>query len=117
MRAIARRRDTYTPEVIELMDLTLNCSLHELSCRGRTVALSSKEFQIMELFMTNPRVIISGERFITHIWGWEDNVDMGVVWAHISNLRKKLAQIESNGQVYGNSGNRGRRNQGCADLV
>ena len=117
VRAMARRRDTYTPEVIELMNLTLNCSLHELSCRGRTVALSSKEFQIMELFMTNPRVIISGERLITHIWGWEDNVDMGVVWAHISNLRKKLAQIESNGQVYGNSGNRGRRNQGCADLV
>lgn len=99
---MARRRDTYTPKVIELMDLALNCSLHELSCRGRTVALSSKEFQIMELFMTNPRVIISGERPITHIWGWEDNVDMGVVWAHISNLRKKLAQIESNGQVYGN---------------
>ncbi|MBQ9116179.1 MAG: helix-turn-helix domain-containing protein, partial [Clostridia bacterium] len=43
----------------------------------------------------NSTVLLSADRIITHVWGWEANVDMSVVYVHISNIRKKLEQIGS----------------------
>ena len=57
--------------------------------------LSRKEFQITEMMMQQPHTIISTEQFMTHIWGWDANVDTSVVWVHISNLRKKIAAIKA----------------------
>ena len=44
----------------------------------------------MEMLMQNPNAVITAEQLITHIWGWDTNVDTSVVWVHISNVRKKL---------------------------
>lgn len=44
----------------------------------------------MEMLMQNTGIIITAEQLITHIWGWDTNVDTSVVWVHISNIRKKL---------------------------
>ena len=96
VRAMARRRDTYTPEVIELMDLTLNCSLHELSCRGRTVALSSKEFQIMELFFQNPGVALVRDKILEGVWGKNYFGDVKIVDVNIRRLRMKVEDEPSN---------------------
>lgn len=90
VRAMLRRKDNYTPDLLKLGKLVLNCSTQELMLDAKTQKLSGKEFQVLEMMMRNPRVIITTEQFITHIWGWETGVDTGVVWVHISNLRKKL---------------------------
>ncbi len=90
IRAMLRRKDNYTPELLRMGSLVLNCSTHEISVGEETRKLSGKEFQVLEMLMRNPRVIITTEQFITHIWGWETSVDTSVVWVHISNLRKKL---------------------------
>ena len=95
LRAMLRRGDTYTPDLLTFRDVVLNRSTYELSCGGRVQNLSGKEFQVLEMLMQNPRVIITTERFITHIWGWDANVDTSVVWVHISNLRKKLNAVEA----------------------
>lgn len=42
------------------------------------------------MLMQNPNSIVSAEQLITHIWGWDTNVDTSVIWVHISNIRKKL---------------------------
>ena len=59
-------------------------------CGGRTQTLSGKEFQVMEMLMQNRGAIVTADQLITHIWGWDTNVDTSVVWVHISNIRKKL---------------------------
>ena len=43
--------------------------------------------------MEKPGMVVPTETFITHIWGWDADVDTSVVWVHISNLRKKLAAL------------------------
>lgn len=90
VRAMLRRKDNYTPDLLNVGGLELNRSTHELIFAANGQSLSGKEFQVLEMLMQNPRMILSTEQFITRIWGWETNVDTSVVWVHISNLRKKI---------------------------
>ena len=93
VRAMLRRKDNFTPDLLSIGELSLNRSTYELICNGKTQALSGKEFQIMEMLMQNHGIILPAERLITHIWGWNTDVDTSVVWVHISNIRKKLEAI------------------------
>ena len=90
VRAMLRRKDNFTPDMLTFGSLSLNRSTYELICGGKTHALSGKEFQVMEMLIQNPNAIVTAEQLITHIWGWDTNVDTSVVWVHISNIRKKL---------------------------
>ena len=93
VRAMLRRRDSFVPDLLRVGAVTMNRSTYELSCNGNTVPLSGKEFQVMEILMENPRIILSTEQVLSKIWGWNTEVDTSVVWVHISNLRKKLNML------------------------
>lgn len=93
IRAMLRRKDTYLPDLLSIGLVTLNRSTYQLSCQNKIQSLSGKEFQILEMMMQAPGTIIPTDRFITHLWGWDTNVDTSVVWVHISNLRKKISAI------------------------
>lgn len=99
VRAMLRRKDNYTPDLLSFGNTSLNCSTYQLITENATNVLSGKEFQIMEMLMQAPKNIISTNRFMSHIWGWETGVDTSVVWVHISNLRKKLTAINSNLEI------------------
>ena len=93
VRAMLRRKDNFTPDIISFNSLSLNRSTYELMYNGSTQSLSGKEFQVMEMLMQNKGIIITAEQLITHIWGWNTNVDTSVIWVHISNIRKKVQQL------------------------
>ena len=93
VRAMLRRKDNFTPDMLTFGALSLNRSTYELVCGGKTQSLSGKEFQVMEMLMQNLNAIVTAEQLITHIWGWDTNVDTSVVWVHISNIRKKLEAL------------------------
>ena len=95
VRAMLRRKNTYVPDLIRFNQLVLNRSTYELSCEHLTQQLSSKEFQVMEMLIQQPNFVIATEQFMSHIWGWESDVDTSVVWVHISNLRKKIKAIHA----------------------
>jgi len=95
VRAMLRRKDNYTPDMLNYGSLYLNCSTYELVCNDKSQALSGKEFQVMEMLMQNQSIIVTAEQLITHIWGWDTNVDTSVVCVHISNIRKKLDAISA----------------------
>ena len=80
---------------IKYKDLTLNCGNFRLSCGKEFVNLGNKGFQMMEMLMRSPKVIISADQFMEHIWGWDSEAEINVVWVNISTLRKQLAQIGS----------------------
>ena len=93
VRAMLRRKDNFIPDLLVFGGLSLNRSTYELQNGEKRQALSGKEFQVMEMLMQSGSTIISPEQLVTHIWGWDTNVDMSVVWVHISNIRKKLESL------------------------
>lgn len=95
VRAMLRRKENYTPELMSFGFLNLNRSNYEISCQMRSQTLSGKEFQVLEMLMEKPGIIITTEQFLMHIWGWNAQVDTSAVWMHISNIRKKLAKIHA----------------------
>ena len=95
VRAMLRRKCSYLPDLLSYGGVVLNRSTYEIEYNGEIQALRGKEFQIDEMFMQQPHRIITTEQFITHIWGWDTNVDTSVVWVHISNLRKKLDALKA----------------------
>ena len=76
-----------------------NRSTYELQCEDKKTALSGREFQIMEMLMDRPNFIIPIDDFMSHVWGWESDVDVSVIWVHISNIRKKLASMKANVEI------------------
>ena len=66
---------------------------------GSDVKLSLKEFQIMELLIANPKLILPKERIIEKIWGYESDVEYNNIEVYISFLRKKLSAIGADVQI------------------
>ena len=95
VRAMLRRKDNYVPDLLSWKGLVPNRSTYELSFQTQTRLLGGKEFQIMEMFLQQPNFILTTNQFLSHIWGWDSNVDVSVVWVHISNLRKKISAIHA----------------------
>lgn len=95
VRAMLRRKENYTPDILNVGSLALNRSTYELAYAGASRTLSGREFQIMEMFMQRPNFIVTADELISHIWGWVSEVDISVVWVHISNIRKKLSAINA----------------------
>lgn len=104
VRAMLRRGKEYKPSVLSFGNTTLNCDNAALCCNGQSVRLSSREYQIMEMFMRSPQVVLSADRIMERIWGWDSNAEINVIWVHISNLRKKLFAIGSNISIVANRG-------------
>ena len=43
--------------------------------------------------MERPGFVVTTNQLLSHVWGWDSDVDCSVVWVHISNIRKKLARL------------------------
>ena len=104
VRAMLRRSEAYQPSVLSRGDVTLDPSTGLLSCGGQSLRLSGREFQVMELFLRNPRQVFSAERIMERVWGWDNEAEINVVWVNISNLRKKLKVIGSRVSLRANRG-------------
>lgn len=54
--------------------------------------------------MRSPKVVLSADRIMERVWGWDSDAEINVVWVHISNLRKKLKSIGSSVTITANRG-------------
>ena len=95
VRALLRRTQNFTPDVLSFKDITLDCTNYRLQCGESGVELSKKAFQLAEMFLRSPGVILSAEKMMEHIWGWDSESEINVVWVNISTLRKALSEIGS----------------------
>lgn len=77
-------------------NLTLDRASYELYTPTGSLRLANKEFQMLEMLMSNPHRLISAERFMEKIWGFDSNAEINVVWVYISYLRKKLNALGAN---------------------
>ncbi len=95
IRAMTRRQADLTDNSLSFGDLKLDRVSFELSSPSGKLPLTAKEFQIMESFMNHPSQIISAERLMEKIWGFDSDSEINVVWTYISYLRKKLKLLQS----------------------
>ena len=77
-------------------NISLDRAAFTLASPTGSFRLANKEFQMMEMLMASPRHIISAEQFMEHIWGFQSEAEINVVWVYISYLRKKLTALHSN---------------------
>lgn len=96
IRAMTRRKGDTTDSVLKFGNLSLDRATYEMSAPLGSLRLANKEFQIVEMLMSNPQQIIPSERFIEKIWGFESDTELNIVWVNISNIRKKLSVIGAN---------------------
>ena len=104
IRAMTRRKSEFSPNLLTFGNLSLNRETYELSTENGKVRLGNKEFQMIEMLMSNAGRLISTEQFMERIWGYETEAEINVVWVHISNLRKKLRAIGSTVTIRTNRG-------------
>ena len=96
VRALTRRQpELRNTDVLTCADLSLDKSSFTLSCAERSVRLSRKEFDMMELFMLNQKQVITKETLLVKIWGYESDAEDNNVEVYVSFLRRKLAHLRS----------------------
>lgn len=95
LRAMTRNQQA-TDSKLCVGNITLNRATFELSSPDGSFRLANKEYQMMETLMLNPQHLVSTERFMEKIWGYDAEAEINVVWVYISYLRKKLAALNAN---------------------
>lgn len=95
LRALTRRQGEVQFEMLNEGDLQLSLESYDLSCGGKSIRLSFKEFSILRILMSSPGAVISKDTLIDKAWGSESSAGDNNVEAYISFLRKKLAHLGS----------------------
>ena len=95
IKAIMRRTNANQPKkdnekIIESGDLRLDCESRRAYVLNKEVNLTAKEFDLIELFVTNPNKIYSRENLLNLVWGYEYPGDVRTVDVHIRRLREKI---------------------------
>ena len=99
IRAMTRTQAVQGSSELKIGNITLDRATFELSSPSGSFRLANKEFQMLETLMANPRSLISTERFLEKIWGYDSEAEINVVWVYISYLRKKLTALNANVQI------------------
>ena len=95
VRALVRRSTTYMPAALRFGNVELACNQYILRTASGEVRLNNKEYQLMELFMRNPRRVFSTTRLMEKVWELGSEAEVDVVWTYIGFLRRKLKQLNA----------------------
>jgi DNA-binding response OmpR family regulator len=92
IRALLRRRPPRGSASIEVADLTLNPDTREVRRGEREIELTNREFELLEHLMRNQRLVVSRERLLDEVWGYDPTAATNTIDVFISNLRRKLEE-------------------------
>ena len=90
MRALLRRRPPRGMAPLRVGDLTLNPDTHEVVRGDRSIDLTQREFELLEYLMRNERLVISRQRLLDEVWGYDPFSITNTIEVFVSNLRRKL---------------------------
>jgi len=90
MRALLRRRPPRGMAPLRVGDLTLNPDTHEVVRSDRSIDLTQREFELLEYLMRNERLVISRQRLLDEVWGYDPFSITNTIEVFVSNLRRKL---------------------------
>jgi DNA-binding response OmpR family regulator len=90
IRALLRRRPPRGAASLIVGDLTLNPDTREVRRGEREIELTNREFELLEFLMRNERLVVSRERLLDEVWGYDPMAATNTIDVFISNLRRKL---------------------------
>jgi DNA-binding response OmpR family regulator len=90
LRALLRRRPPRGQAALVVADLRLNPDTHEVTRAGRPIDLTQREFELLEYLMRNERIVISRQRLLDEVWGYDPFSMTNTIEVFVSNLRRKL---------------------------
>jgi DNA-binding response OmpR family regulator len=90
LRALLRRRPPRGSAPLRVGDLSLNVDTHEVARGERAIELTQREFELLEYLMRNERIVISRQRLLDEVWGYDPFSTTNTIEVFVSNLRRKL---------------------------
>lgn len=99
IRAMLRRREEFTPDILTCGNLSLNMQSSQLSCGNRSFTLPRLEYRLMEQLMLNQGIYLSTDELMAKVWGYDSDAEIGAVWVYISYLRKRLTALGANAEI------------------
>jgi len=90
LRALLRRGSGRAGPVLEAGAVELDPATREVRLNGQLVAVSPREFAVLEALLARPGVILSRAQLEDKLYGWTDSVESNAIEVHIHSLRKKL---------------------------
>jgi heavy metal response regulator len=90
LRALARREPSVSGTRLQAGDLALDTATREVSRQGRSIALTSKEYALLEHLMRHPNQVLTRTMIAEHVWNYDFDNATNVIDVHIRNLRRKI---------------------------
>ena len=90
IRALLRRRPPRGAASLQVGDLSLNPDTREVRRGERELELTNREFELLEFLMRNERLVVSRERLLDDVWGYDPMAATNTIDVFVSNLRRKL---------------------------
>ena len=93
IKAVLRRsRKTEEKSPSELSGVCMNIKKHDVTVNGKEVALTLKEFELLEKLMLNKGIVLTRDQLLTEIWGYDFDGETRTVDVHVRTLRQKLGE-------------------------
>ncbi len=93
IRALVRRAaPSSRPEVLTFGDLTLDTGTHRAQRGDRYIDLTAKEYELLELFMRNPRRVLTREMIFDRVWGYDFGGESNIIEVYVRYLRQKTEE-------------------------
>ena len=92
VKAVLRRASAslISPQIIDVYGIHIDVSKREASIEGKPLTLRTKEFDLLTVFTQNPRVVLSRDRLLNDVWGYDYYGETRTVDVHVNHLRDKL---------------------------
>lgn len=93
IRALLRRCNSYKKEPsLSYLGIEMKLDTREVSYQGKQIGLSAKEFDLLHLFLSNPRTVLPKEAILNQIWQYDFEGDANIVEVYVRHLRRKLGE-------------------------
>ena len=93
VRALLRRSTPHSrPEILRFSDLTLDTGTHRAYRGERAIDLTAKEYELLELFMRNPRQVLTRDVIFDRVWGYDFGGESNIIEVYVRYLRQKTEQ-------------------------
>jgi len=89
IRAVLRRH-TGSQELLSYSDLELNQVTHEVHRNGKAMELTMREYDLLLMLMRHPRQVLTRDRLLEQVWGYDADLETNVLEVHMGHLRQKL---------------------------
>lgn len=101
LRALCRRQGEILPEVLTFSNMELDLSKCVLLCSstGKSINISQKELQLLEIFMVNKHQILTKEQIMLKIWGYDSQTEYNNVEVYVSFIRRKISFIGASTKI------------------